>query len=286
MTLNKSIINVTTASMKNLSGYEASKIFIDNGLFDIELSAGIYLNDQINKIKRIIKGNFLIHNYFPPPKKPFVLNIASLNDEIYRMSFDHIIKSIQYSVELNSRIYSFHPGFVVDIDPKEIGVKTTSKFFSKRRECLDIALTRINDISKYAKKYGIEILLENNVMKKTSFDYLKKDTTILSNPKEIKFIMENTDNNVNLLLDVAHLKVSSKVLKFDLIKGLKLINPWVKAYHLSDNDGYNDNNQCFNNNSWFVKLLKKDVLFYTIEVYSEDLKIIKSQVDLLNSVIM
>ena len=38
----------------------------------------------------------LIHNYFPVPQTPLVINIASLNSEIRKKSIDQIKKSIDY----------------------------------------------------------------------------------------------------------------------------------------------------------------------------------------------
>ena len=40
---------------------------------------------------------YLVHNYFPIPKHSFVLNIASLDDEIRKMSINHIKKAINQS---------------------------------------------------------------------------------------------------------------------------------------------------------------------------------------------
>ena len=140
-------------------------------------------------------------------------------------------------------------------------------------------------ISVEAKRYGVELLLENNVMKKNSYDYLGFDTTIMSDPDEINLIMKQTSKNVNLLLDVAHLKVSSNVLKFNLNNSIKKIDKWIKAYHLSDNDGLNDNNQIIKKDSWFLKKLKKKKIFYTIEVYNNDPRILNQQLKLIKNYI-
>jgi len=92
-------------------------------------------------------------------------------------------------------------------------------------------------------------------------------------------------NDIGLLFDVAHFKVSSKTLGFNLHKGYKKIYKFIKAYHLSDNDGYNDNNSFFSNKSWFIKKLKKKCLFYTLEVYSDDFDRIKKQINLVKKFI-
>jgi len=44
--------------------------------------------------------NYLIHNYFPPPSKPFVLNLASLDDKLYKQSIDLCINAIKLSKNL------------------------------------------------------------------------------------------------------------------------------------------------------------------------------------------
>ena len=91
--------------------------------------------------------------------------------------------------------------------------------------------------------------------------------------------------NVNLLVDLAHLKVSSKTLNFSPTNFLKRCNKWIKAYHISDNSGYFDTNGNFSKKSWFWPYLKKDKAYYTLELKTTNLKKIKSQIQLLNNYI-
>ena len=55
------------------------------------------------------------------------------------------------------------------------------------------------------------------------------------------------------------------------------------AYH--DNDGYEDNNQPIKKSSWFNNKLPK-VDFYTLEVYSKNLDLIKKQIKILEDMII
>ena len=57
---------------------------------------------------------------------------------------------------------------------------------------------------------------------------------------ECKKIITKTPKNVKLLVDVAHLKVSAKSLKFDTEKFFNDCNDLIGGYHLSDNDGLSD----------------------------------------------
>ena len=87
--------------------------------------------------------------------------------------------------------------------------------------------------------------------------------------------------NVRLLIDVAHLKVSAKTEKLDPIKSLKIMNKYVKGYHFSENNGYTDSNSPFNKNAWFLPYIKKNLNYYSIEVYNESPSKLKNQINIL-----
>ena len=87
--------------------------------------------------------------------------------------------------------------------------------------------------------------------------------------------------NVRLLIDVAHLKVSAKTEKLDPIKSLKIMNKYVEGYHFSENNGHTDSNSPFKKNAWFVPYVKKNLNYYSIEVYNESSTKLKSQINIL-----
>ncbi len=103
----------------------------------------------------------------------------------------------------------------------------------------------------------------------------------MTNPYEIKKIMSKLPNNVKLLMDVAHLKVSSKTLKFNLVNSFKYLKRYTGAYHLSDNNGIIDNNRDIKKNSWFLNLITK-VDFISIEVANKNLALVKKQLNLID----
>ena len=70
-------IFVSSAALKNNSIAKVSKKFENAGIKNIEFSGGLYEEDILKKLKKLQKKqNILIHNYFPRPKKDFVLNLA------------------------------------------------------------------------------------------------------------------------------------------------------------------------------------------------------------------
>ena len=58
--------------------------------------------------------NFIIHNYFPVPKKEIILNIASSDEKIRKLSVKKIKQSIKFSKVNQAKLYTFHPGFISD----------------------------------------------------------------------------------------------------------------------------------------------------------------------------
>jgi endonuclease IV len=96
----------------NLSGINASRCLLSNNINHVELSGG---KGDVNQTKELIEisseCNFQVHNYFPPPNKPFVLNLASSNNAINHTTYNHIIRAIDLAKQLGSKFYSFHGGF-------------------------------------------------------------------------------------------------------------------------------------------------------------------------------
>ena len=81
-----------------------------------------------------------------------------------------------------------------------------------------------------------------------------------------------------MLLDVAHLKVSARSLRFDKYEMFSACDHWIKGYHFSDNDGKSDSNQRVDSGSWFWPYIKNDENYYSLEVYDTDIDELKDQI--------
>ena len=82
-------------------------------------------------------------------------------------------------------------------------------------------------------------------------------------------------------MDVGHLKVSAKTEKLDPIKSLKKMNKYVKGYHFSENNGYEDSNNPFKKNAWFLPYIKKNLNYYGVEVYNKSPSKLREQINIL-----
>ena len=270
-------IYISTGGFKTSKADEVAANYLKNGINTIELSGTSYYPNLLNNLSNLKdKIDFQIHNYFPPRKVPFVLNVASEDKEISKLTLDHIDYALESCQRLNSKFYSFHAGFLCDIRISELGTRIKKKILQDRSKSIDLFLERILIISNKAKNLGIEIMIENNVLSKNNLIEFNANPLLMCDLDECDFIIKNSPQNIKLLLDVAHLKVSSNSLEFDPVYFLKNCDQIIGGYHLSDNDGFSDTNDPFTQSAWFWEYIKKDLKYYSIEVYNQNEDQIKS----------
>lgn len=273
------MIYISTGGLRNLPAWRTSEEFLYHGIKNIELSGGLAHPENFEKLKQLkTQVHFQVHNYFPPPEKPFVFNLASLNPSTAKCSIEHAKTAIQWAVELGSSVYSFHAGYLLDLKVDELGKRISNRKIFEREAAINVFLERVNDLAEYALKHGVELLIENNVLSYENYREFGVDPLLMTAPDECVYIMENTLDNINMLVDVAHLKVSAKSLQFDPVLFLYKCDKWIKAYHFSDNDGKSDSNEPITEQSWFWPHVNRNCNYFSLEVYNCSTKHLKQQV--------
>ena len=267
------MIYISTSCVKHNKIKDSVEELAENGFQNIELSGGTeyyenFENDLI-VLKDKYKLNYRCHNYFPPPKKPFVLNLASLNDETFQMSFDHLKKVVALSSRLGADKFAFHAGFFIDIKLSEIGKKLSRDNLFDEKKSVDRFCGAYDIVKEQAK--NVSLFIENNVFSKTNAEtYDGENPFMMTNFNEYKSLKEKID--FNLLLDVAHLKVSAKTLGLNWESEFENMMSVSSYIHVSDNDSFHDLNSQLTKNSSLLSMLKqsdtknKD---FTLEIYDE-----------------
>ena len=123
------MIYVSSSCIKANFIKESVSTLAEAGFKQIELSGGTeYYSDFEKDLLRLQDKfglNYLIHNYYPPPQKHFVINLASLDSTIYERSIAHCKTAIDLSKKLGGGKYGIHAGFLINFRTEEIGQKIT-----------------------------------------------------------------------------------------------------------------------------------------------------------------
>lgn len=272
------MIYISSSCIKDKNIKKSLQTILASGIKNIELSGGTNYYGELEcdliKLKKAHDINFLCHNYFPPPQEHFVLNLASMNEEIYRKSLNHYIKAIELSQKIGSPKFALHAGFLMDISLNEIGKKISEKKIIKK----EIAIERFCEGFIKLKQYlgDLELYIENNVyshMNAKQFNF--KNIFMLTSSENYIDLRRNID--FKLLLDVAHLKVSTKTLGLDFNKELSFLLNESDYIHLSENNGFVDNNEIIHENSYIWEIIKSNKVSMdtvTLEIYDDFEKVI------------
>jgi len=265
------MIYISTSCIKNTKIKDSVEELATNGFKNIELSGGTEYYDNFENdlldLKDEYNLNYRCHNYFPPPKKHFVLNLASLNDETFQISFKHLQRVIALSNRLGADKFAFHAGFFIDIKLREIGKKLSKDHLFNEDESISRFCNAFQDLQKQA--CGVSLFIENNVFSSSNADtYDGENPFMMTNFNEYVSLKEKID--FNLLLDVAHLKVSARTLKLNWEEEFEKMMDASSYVHVSNNDGFHDLNNQLTKTSVLTSMLRqsdtrnKD---FTLEIY-------------------
>lgn len=283
-----SLVYVSTGAFKTKNIVEILDIAYKNNIRSIELSAGLNYNpDTIAIVKQAGRDfNFLVHNYFPTPVESFCLNLASVNQATITRSINMCKDAIDLVSYLGAEFYSVHCGFTFESNGKELG---SDKQLALKRIPIEAAeiqfIKNVQLICDYADEKNIKIALENNVL--AQYASLEKDIYLgVSHINLSKIIKDVNRKNLFVLLDLAHAHVSNTFLQFDMNNMIKELEQKIIAVHISDNDGFYDQNKKILKNSVMLKFLSmlKDRKV-VLEVYNLEPQEIHEQIKLLEEIL-
>ena len=275
------MIYISSSCIKAKTIKESVTILAEVGFNNIELSGGTQyyssFETDLIKLQDKYELNYQLHNYFPPPPNHFVLNLASINKDIYNNSIKFAKKAISLSKKLGGTRYGIHAGFLIDFMPIEAGNKIVYREQSNRLKGINLFKDAWDILNDEAGD-EVKLYIENNVYSNSNFSTFSNNCPLLlvdsNGYKELK---EKID--FKLLLDVAHLKVSVNTLNLDLFQELTTLLPISDYIHLSDNDGLHDQNKSIAKNKSLFSIINKFSLknkCITLEIYENIDEILKT----------
>ena len=191
--------------------------------------------------------------------EPFIVNLASPDPAVLSRSREHIKQAIDFCHSLGIKLFSFHAGFRADPDekfgfPQDCPVAPYYAAFTTFAESIDI-------INAYAQPRGIKIAIENNVLAESNVTNGRNKFLLLCEAEEFDRLWEriaSDSDNVGMVLDLGHLKVTSHWLNFDRYQFINRVKDRVFALHVHENNGQVDEHRELDENSWCLEVIGRD----------------------------
>lgn len=262
---------------------ETVDLLLSHGITNIELGSSQEYDEGIeNYLASLTEARFIIHNYFPAPRHPFILNLASGDREIRQKSLAQAKKSIKLCHRLHSDLFSVHAGFITD---PAFGVSHFDFSAVNGKADYETAFCNfteaIGELLDYAVPLDVKVAVENNVCLRGFDEHL-----LLTRTSEFeRLFAEIPSTNLGINLDLGHLNVSAKSLSFERHEFIETIKEKVFSVHLHDNDALTDSHQPLGEDSWIMPLLGEENIDeqapLVLEMHNLTIDRIFSQVDLI-----
>ncbi len=215
------------------------------GIRCVELGSSHVYTEHINGIIERYKEDmeFLVHNYFPPHKEAFALNLASQNNNIREQSIEHAKNAIDLCKAIDSPIYSIHAGMLKN--PSRIAFFEGFTFDNQEVVDYDTAFSNLIasclEINNYARQRGVRFAIENSGGHPEKMKHL-----LMTRQSEFEILMNHIqDDNFGILLDVGHFKISEQLYENeDVYKFIEKFRDNIFQMHLHRNDGSDDQHLC------------------------------------------
>lgn len=232
---------VSTSCLSNRRLSQILDIYSESGIKNVEL--GVCKEPYIDlNILRKHDFNYIVHNYFPPPEKPFIINLASQDKQIREKSMVQITKSIDFCTEYNINLFSFHAGFRIDPD---VSFKFNPDNIPEYETSFNTFKESIVEIVDHAERSGVKVAIENNVIQENNLVDGQNKMLLMCELWEFERLFnEISSDNLGILLDAGHLKVSSNVLRFNAYQFITKLKPKTFAIHIHENNGIVDEHRC------------------------------------------
>lgn len=259
------MIYVSSSCIHKKNIAEVVQLLAENDIRNIELSGGTKYYDELENDLMVLKHrynlNFACHAYFPPPRNPFVVNLASCNDKIYKQSIEHYIKCIEMLRTLKCKVLSIHAGFLIEIGTDEIGSRLSNRIIYEKDKAYDRFCSAYEKIVELCNKSEIEVFLENNVLSAANYEEFAKHNYLMMTDYASIMAMKS-QLKFNLLLDLGHLHVSSKTLGLNYSEECNKLKEYVRWIHISENDGIFDDHKPLIKDSIILEEFRKIYDYY------------------------
>ena len=281
-------VYVSTSCLIGASNmFDVLKAYAEAGLNNVELGT---VHRHIGKLlpHRLKRYGFdlLCHHYFPPPDKPFIINLASQHPVILKRSKEQVKRSIDFCYNLGIKLFTFHAGFRADPDDN---LRFCQQHVVSYENAFTTFVESLEEIESYAQERGVRIAIENNVLSDYNVVDGHNPFLLLCEAEEFERLWERIPSaNVGILLDLGHLKVTAHWLSFDRYQFIDRVKDRIFAVHVHENNGEVDGHRPLDEGSWCFEAIRENGLIelpIVLESFGLTVNQIIQQVSLIEDII-
>lgn len=244
-------VYASTSSLRNHTYTETLNEYERVGIKGVEMGYCPDPDIVLDKITTSYEFDWVAHNYFMPVPDEFVVNLSSPDNEILQRSISYVRDGIDFCARHGIETFTFHSGFRVD--PNE-NLRFETEEVPSASSCMKRFIESLKNILPYAEECGVSVAIENNVIEPKHV--VDGDPIVLmADPKEFVTLLNRID--VDILLDIGHLKVASETLDFDREKFLDVVESHVSHVHLHTNNGVSDQHKPVERGDWAFEAWKR-----------------------------
>nr|MDO8099366.1 sugar phosphate isomerase/epimerase [Candidatus Njordarchaeota archaeon] len=194
-------------------------------------------NNAVKEIKDVVSAfsieELTAHGYYDD-ELGVMSNIASVDETTRRMAERTLNSVIEICSKFNVHALCEHPGTLFPELKRSESINVSLMVSDLQRlgkpKAVEMAIKTLRNCVKVAQDNDVVICVENEVPR---LDTLP----IADNPIVIPTIVEALNNeHVKTTCDVGHLALAASFYGFDLTTGIRLLKPYIKHIHLSDNN--------------------------------------------------
>ena len=194
-------------------------------------------------------GPTFVHNYCPPARQEFVLNIASVDAHVRAASVAHAKQSLAFATEVGASLYTIHPGYLAEPTGRQ-GERGYDFAFAENRAGHERALAAMVESLKAladdAARLGVTLAIE------TEGSATKPGVLLMETPDEYERLFDALPNGVALNFNLAHSRFAAKLHGFSLQRFVEQYRARFAAAELSHNGGAVDEHRPLTADSWVL----------------------------------
>jgi len=207
-------------------------------------------------------SRYLVHNYFPPPPQPFVLNLASQDPGVLAASTAHCRGAIELSAKIGGPVYAAHGGYLADLRPGQLGDPASQATIDPGQlvpyeRGYATLVESASALARAAAPQGVRFLVENHVLSPLNGPSGSRLLPMVRGEELARLGGDVHDAAFGVLVDVGHLNVAAGTLGFDRHRFIDTVAPYIGGFHLSSNDGVTDQHRGFGADAWFLPRLRE-----------------------------